>query len=181
MLKDNQSTPRAGRSSIFTINFVLGTLASALGPLITVAVFIAHGDVWTLPTLRNVFLIGMGLELLSGASLFFFRDDKTLREAEDADSDDDGDASEPSAAEVKPPAYLQLPHVWLVPYLLFASSLLFCIGSGMTIKFVPLFFKNACGLSPTGVQLAMAGGRERRGTCAWPTARPYLHGRMPRV
>ena len=40
-----------------------------------------------------------------------------------------------------------------IPHILFASSLVFSIGSGMTIKFFPLFFKNEVGMSPTQVQI----------------------------
>ena len=39
----------------------------------------------------------------------------------------------------------------LVPYLFFASDLFLAFGSGMTVKFFPLFFKNSVGLSPRGV------------------------------
>jgi MFS family permease len=52
-----------------------------------------------------------------------------------------------------------LRHIWLVPYVLFASSLVVCVGSGMTVKFFPLFFgagHGGCGMSPVGVQLVMA-------------------------
>ena len=40
-----------------------------------------------------------------------------------------------------------------IPHILFASSLVFSMGSGMTIKFFPLFFKNEVGMSPTQVQI----------------------------
>ena len=41
---------------------------------------------------------------------------------------------------------------WLVPWITFFSSLCFALGSGMTVKFFPLFFKNDCAMSPVGVQ-----------------------------
>eukprot|EP00301_Raphidiophrys_heterophryoidea_P005685 c12359_g1_i1.p1 GENE.c12359_g1_i1~~c12359_g1_i1.p1 ORF type:complete len:237 (+),score=40.90 c12359_g1_i1:730-1440(+) len=39
-----------------------------------------------------------------------------------------------------------------VPYIMFSASLLSALGSGMTVKFFPLYFKNDCKLSPRSVQ-----------------------------
>lgn len=41
----------------------------------------------------------------------------------------------------------------LVPYILFSASLVTATGSGLTVMFFPLFFKDQVGLSPTQVQL----------------------------
>ena len=46
---------------------------------------------------------------------------------------------------------------WAIPYVLFASSLCFALGSGMTVKFFPLFFKNTCKMSPIAVQSVYVG------------------------
>ena len=40
----------------------------------------------------------------------------------------------------------------VIPYVMFASSLLTAFGSGMTIKFFPLFFKNQLMMAPANVQ-----------------------------
>ncbi|GMH64013.1 hypothetical protein TrRE_jg11650, partial [Triparma retinervis] len=40
-----------------------------------------------------------------------------------------------------------------IPYILFTFDLIVSLGSGMTVKFFPLFFKNDCGLTPTEVQV----------------------------
>jgi len=40
-----------------------------------------------------------------------------------------------------------------IPYIMFTSSLVFAIGSGMTVKFFPLFFKDEVGMTPTEVQV----------------------------
>ena len=44
------------------------------------------------------------------------------------------------------------PRVARVPYVVFATDLVVALGSGMTVKFFPLFFKNDCGMSPASVQ-----------------------------
>lgn len=62
----------------------------------------------------------------------------------------DGDLLEPISGNAD--AALQARQKY-IPHILFASSLVFSIGSGMTIKFFPLFFKNEVGMSPTQVQL----------------------------
>lgn len=40
-----------------------------------------------------------------------------------------------------------------VPYIVFAQGLIFAMGSGMTVKFFPLFFKDEVGMSPSQVQI----------------------------
>mmetsp|Transcript_27909 Transcript_27909/g.93928 ORF Transcript_27909/g.93928 Transcript_27909/m.93928 type:complete len:547 (-) Transcript_27909:60-1700(-) len=57
----------------------------------------------------------------------------------DADDDDE-------------PTHHLHPHSWRVPYIVFATDFIIALGSGMTVKFFPLFFKNDCGMSPTRVQ-----------------------------
>lgn len=42
---------------------------------------------------------------------------------------------------------------WMIPYIIFLSSLILSIGSGMTVKFFPLFFKDEVGMSPIQVQI----------------------------
>jgi MFS family permease len=40
-----------------------------------------------------------------------------------------------------------------IPYILLTSGIIMSIGSGMTVKFFPLFFKDQIGMSPTQVQI----------------------------
>ena len=41
-----------------------------------------------------------------------------------------------------------------IPYILFCSDFFVYVGAGMTVKFFPLYFKNAVGLSPAAVQVS---------------------------
>ena len=43
-------------------------------------------------------------------------------------------------------------YAWLIPYVLFSSDIVISMGSGMTFKFLPLFWKDDVNLSPVGVQ-----------------------------
>ena len=40
-----------------------------------------------------------------------------------------------------------------VPYVMFASSFISSAGSGMTVKYIPLYFKDDCGMAPSQVQM----------------------------
>ena len=161
------STPAGQRSWYYTILFGLYLLASTLGPLVTIVMFVLHGNEWELADIRNVILAGMGIELLCAAFMLFFRDEYSLTEADEAAP------AEPAAAPAAPAAPMSprtaataadaaaatalrddrmARRKWLVPWITFFSSLCFALGSGMTVKFFPLFFKNDCAMSPVGVQ-----------------------------
>ena len=47
---------------------------------------------------------------------------------------------------------LQKKYQWTIPYISFGSGLISSLGSGMTVKFFPLFWKNAVGLTPVNTQ-----------------------------
>ena len=49
-------------------------LAESLGPLITIGVFVARGDRWSLATLRAIIAAAMALELVAALFMFGFRD-----------------------------------------------------------------------------------------------------------
>ena len=53
------STAAGERSKYYMISFVLYLCASVLGPMLTITLFVLHGDTWDLVSLRNVFLVGM--------------------------------------------------------------------------------------------------------------------------
>ena len=120
-----------------------------------------EGNHWGLLPLRDVLLAGLGLELLGGATFFLFRDGCTLdKEAAAhagstrasgsgassgtnsaansahggtaaAEAAAAGDAVAAVAAAASAPCGSR--HTWLIPYILFSSSLLFALGSGMTV------------------------------------------------
>ena len=110
--------------------------------------FALHGNAWHLASLRNVFLAGLGLELLAAVSFMLFRDDCTLdaesdavprseRTTAEAAHEDETEANKPKLGEEGETITATSPHIWLVPYILFASSLCFALGSGMTVKVRP--------------------------------------------
>lgn len=84
------------------------------------------------------------------------QDDDSNQEANDGDERDDGpaetndDAPEADSSSSLTP--LQKRQKW-IPYIIFVQDVIFALGSGMTIKFFPLFFKDEVGMSPTQVQV----------------------------
>lgn len=178
------SVPPGERTRFYMYSFVVFLVASTLGPIVSIVMFVIHGNDWELPTLRNVFLAGMIVSLPNWLIMSFFSDKKMLEEAPPADSAppaasailadsghvaEEGHARRLSRAVAASPGrgdelegdsrsrrlsrsrsnhsqfmQTQHRHAWAVRYIMFASSTLLGIGSGMTIKFFPLFFKNNC-------------------------------------
>ena len=140
------------RAAATTRKFGLTLVATCAGPLVAIALFLWLGDDWTLKQLRTVMLVGVCLCGPPALLLLLLRD---VREEDDDDDDRgmspsteppliNGDDGEP--AVLKPRGSRLGP----VPYVVLASDLLSGFGSGMTVKFVPLFFKNRVGFSPVG-------------------------------
>eukprot|EP00299_Pterocystis_sp_00344_P012211 c5826_g1_i2.p1 GENE.c5826_g1_i2~~c5826_g1_i2.p1 ORF type:complete len:267 (+),score=49.40 c5826_g1_i2:617-1417(+) len=112
-------------------------MASTLGPIVTVIVLEQSENKWHLDQLRTIIFIGLGLQLLSAVFFFFFKSPpKTTTNTSEANN---------TATQHK--------HHPAVPYIIFASSLVAALGSGMTVKFFSLYFKNDCHLSPSQVQI----------------------------
>ena len=184
------STPTGQRSWYFTKLAQLSFAANAAGPLVAIIIFALHGDRWELSTLRNVLLVGVGIEMLMTPLMMSVSDDCALEEEGDEPSEtpaviasaaaepmtpargdaadvpadvvpraartssadarssaSDAVASPPNAAEEAPAAAVTAAdagathgaRLWLVPYVIFAQGLFVSLGSGMTIKFFPLF------------------------------------------
>ena len=155
---------RAGeRSRFYSISFSVGMLASTLGPLVTIVIFLSHGaapffsrgdeDVgWSLPVLRNVFLAGLGLEIFPAICMLCFRDRCALEKREPSPpggsinavttssapavtaTQTDAASAETSSTEGQPGEVPQHRLAHLVPHIVFASNLLLGLASGMTIK-----------------------------------------------
>jgi MFS family permease len=175
------STPEGKRSKYFNYLFVCYTAASACGPLVSIVLFQTLGDVWDLYHLRMVIYVGLGLEILNSLVMTLFDDRKALdEESEDAESSSGSDSttegdnnpvlspdgnpqSEPAtpaqeqSQETEPAdsstiRSLSKRQKW-IPYIVFFQGLICAVGSGMTIKFFPLFFKDEVGMSPSQVQI----------------------------
>ena len=152
------STRQGERSRYYTLKFQLTNIAAALGRLVTIGIFAARGNHWDLSGLRLLIHVGLGLELLSACAMLCFRDRSLVPAAmpsreqpsPPADGVSRGTGGNESGA---PPSRSPHPQAWLVPGTLFVASIFFALGSGMTVKFFPLFFAADLRLSPVVVQL----------------------------
>ncbi len=175
LLADSVST--GARSKVYTWLFACYIVPSVLGPAISVGYFEAHGDEWRLPLLRDLTLLGMALEVPVAILCCCFRDDKALGSDSDAVQDqehaaasasapgDDGDdAGRPKASDAENDAEAPPddqcderddavdPRIKMIPYVVFCTDLVVALGSGCTIKFFPLWFKDDLHMSPAAVQ-----------------------------
>ncbi|KAL1526767.1 hypothetical protein AB1Y20_015463 [Prymnesium parvum] len=147
------SMRRADRSHFYTIAFVAYTLAGAAGRLLTICMFLAHGNAWDLSTLRDAVLVGVAFELLAGGCMLGYRSKAIVDEPREHANYKD---SSPREAESEAPENVSEPAcsdwIWLMPYVQLSSNLCFSWGAGMTVRFFPLFFERDCQLTPVGVQ-----------------------------
>jgi MFS family permease len=174
------STPAGDRSKYYHYMFVCYLLASCMGPILSIILFQTTGDDWDLQSLQIIIYVGLGLELVNAILMMFFDDAKALDEGDDHNAQDnsttepllirqpqtdpelqiaDIDMWEESDAEIENAnddshgdECLQTRRRW-IPYILLMSGTIMAIGSGMTVKFFPLFFKDQVGMSPTQVQI----------------------------
>jgi len=164
------STPEGERSTYFTYQFACYLTASAVGPLVSIVMFQTLGDEWDMYHLRLVIYAGLGMEVFNAFLMMRFDDKKALETDDDDDDSDYGDvggvanssdepegipedevsssSSESSTAQ----SPLQKRQEW-IPYIVFISGLISSLGSGMTVKFFPLFFKDEVGMTPSQVQV----------------------------
>jgi len=159
------STPEGERSTYFTYQFACYLTASAVGPLVSIIMFQTLGDEWDMGHLRLVIYVGLGMEVFNSLLMMLFDDDKALDTSDDnagieenesdnsseiitSDSSDVEDGSSYSLSRTP----LQKRQEW-IPYLVFVSNLISALGSGMTVKFFPLFFKDEVHMTPSQVQI----------------------------
>jgi len=172
------SIPEGKRSLYYNYFFVFYMVASAIGPLVSIILFQSLGDVWDLYHLRMVIYVGMGIEIFNSLLMLLFDDAKALDEPSSSESDQstpetaqegctdeagqqtEGESqdTESNTDNVTQDALPSIPRRSImtrrwIPYIIFFQGLIMATGSGMTIKFFPLFFKDEVGMSPSQVQI----------------------------
>eukprot|EP00924_Labyrinthula_sp_SR-Ha-C_P004052 augustus_masked-scaffold_3-processed-gene-12.6-mRNA-1 protein AED:0.03 eAED:0.13 QI:0/-1/0/1/-1/1/1/0/434 len=148
------SVPKGERSRYYTILSNVYFAPSLVGPMIAIYLFQKYGDNWTFEELKTPFVFGVVLELPAALVVFFLKDEHALDEEEEEDKKSESD----KVFEQKPqPSQSVVCGKTLtkesIPYVMLTSDILFALGSGMTIKFFPLFFMNEVKLSPSVVQV----------------------------
>ncbi|KAK9820228.1 hypothetical protein WJX72_007681 [[Myrmecia] bisecta] len=130
-----------GKRTLYTVKHVVMQLASCVGPLLSVVLFLHLGNTWNIADCRLVLLAGLVAMLIPLASICFFDDDKGL-----------GHHSEAVISPLSCCCGPANPHL-MVPLLLTFSDYIGALAAGMTIKFFSLFFIQKCSLGPVQVSL----------------------------
>lgn len=147
--------PQGGRSRIFMFQYALSVLATAAGPLLTLALFqLKHVHSWSIEALSTVFAVGVIIILPFTALLFLLPSKPPQQQPQENKHIQQDDISIPIQKQGHQYSLCRLtigPNA--IPALVAISDLIAGLASGMTVKFFSLFFKNEVGLSPLTVSL----------------------------
>ena len=119
--------------------------------------------------MRPIFLVGLAVDIPASFSLFALSDKHAVQEDESEDECADIDASATDKEDKLQYGKSQdvkfssigsqqtKSYGWRIPLTMFIGEVVIAIGSGMTVKYGPLFFKKDIKLSPVGVQVVYLG------------------------
>jgi MFS family permease len=159
----SDSIPKGRRSELLTYLYSCYLLSSTIGPIVGIVLLLTvskNQDDWSLKEIFPVFLVGVCLEIPAAGLMFFFDDKHAVPENEEDEAvprtpltATEGFPSD-TVADVREEAEVEVPRNLskkIVPYVLFLSSLIVSLGSGASVKYFPLFFKEL-GLGSAAVQ-----------------------------
>ena len=168
------SVASGSRSRLYVWRSSLRTAGNAVGPLVSIGVFLGLGDTWSMGELRVVLLAGVGLAVLPALTLWLFRDAHALGAASEgllsadaarATADGEATAAQRAAAAAPPRRVCGVLSAASIAPVVALSDLLSMLGSGMTIKFFGLFFWVDLHLPPAAVSALYVAGPLGIATC----------------
>lgn len=149
------SIPLGNRTKLYTIKQSVYVFSSAVGPALSLGMYLVLGNNWSLwPALTLVLCLSGAMMLAPAILCFLFNDDLALGE-------ESGSISE-SASMLSVHGQEQqegvtrfgcLPESMLVPALVCGGDFIVSFASGMTVRFFPVFFSHELKLSPIMVNL----------------------------
>jgi len=156
------------RTKYTTWKFMLGRFGITAGPIFAIILFTIWGDSWTFRELRDTFAVGYAFGVIPATILLFFDESKLLGKESEAIFTQDNEAGRAVVTHENGTAQ-EKDNPWIkrIPYLVLMSDFVIAIGSGMTIKFFPLFFKNEVLLTPIQVNLIYVTNFTLMGFWAW--------------
>ena len=132
----DSTAPGAQRAAATARKFGFTLLATTAGPALALILFLCIGDDWSLAALRTVAVVGLALCAPPALLLLGLRD-VGADACDDEDEDEAGDEG--------------------IARLILVADLISGFGSGMTVKFIPLFFKNRAAFSPVAANALSIG------------------------
>ncbi|KAJ9469206.1 hypothetical protein DIPPA_02295 [Diplonema papillatum] len=135
-------------------SFLLG----AIGPVVNLLIFLACGNDWSETTLTIIVIVGLAVRLPSVLLCFWFDDNLALDKESEArklavDVAAEAEAEAAGAAAKVSTKYRSIPIIY------FVSDITVFLGSGMSVKFFPIFFQDnpdSSGSASEGLDLSPA-------------------------
>ena len=168
------SIPDGDRSKYFTQRSIIIKVGNMTGPTTALALFFYLGDQWTIHDCAFVMSVGQILGLPALMMLCFLNDDYAIQHIEEeegllivpeandeAENELDEGLQAPtgnSNEEIQSqPTELKIccciPEKRIIPTMIAAADILSGLGSGMSIRYFPIFFVKNLNLSPVVVQI----------------------------
>lgn len=157
------SVPNGQRSKYFTQRFILLKFGNMAGPSTALILFAFLGNEWTIGDCATVMAVGNGVCVPALVLLCFLSDSHI---AQEEDTTDEQPLIEPLLTETNNTSEEEatrdrqsvdsiccLPEHRIVPILISAADILSGLGSGMSIRYFPIFFLDNLKLSPVLVQV----------------------------
>jgi len=157
----DDSVPAGYRSEVETLNRVVSTAASAVGPLVAGAMFMSAGNDWDLSSMKLVIILGCIIGQLSNIAGVMMDDSKALGMESEAvhlqveqksectkEAEEKAEEGVAAQSDSESATCFGLLKPSSVVYVMFASNLFMSLGGGMTIKFFPVFFQQDGHVSP---------------------------------
>lgn len=167
------SVQQGDRSKIYSTVATFRFIGRAIGPLVSIFLFLSIGNNWTISECQSVMILGLALFTFPTILLVMFRatpapaltelptDDVelsdscvTLNQLEITQHSSDISVTDESSipSDDTNPIYFSLfPSLLYIPSMIAFTDIISGLASGMTIKFFPIFFANDLHLSPIGV------------------------------
>jgi MFS family permease len=166
---------RAGeRSFYFTQRSILITIGNTTGPLVALSLFAILGDTWTIQECVVVMTVGQIICFPALLLLCFFSDDYIVSTLDDANDEacnelltrdetiscqeahlppSEGDSETDSHDVTGEILFGILPKGRAIPILIASADMITGLGSGMSVRYFPIFFVQNLELSPVLVQV----------------------------
>uniref|UniRef100_A0A7S3JZ30 Major facilitator superfamily (MFS) profile domain-containing protein n=1 Tax=Aureoumbra lagunensis TaxID=44058 RepID=A0A7S3JZ30_9STRA len=149
------SIPSGQRSKLYARRASLRVAGNAVGPLTSCVVFFFFGDHWRMSELSYVMTAGSFLFIIPALFALSLTDSQTLGDESDYIAEVDSIRQDASSNEK---TKIISSRIRRIAATIVTADLISMLGSGMTIKFIPLFLWRDCHLSPIAVNAVYACG-----------------------
>lgn len=155
------------RAKIYNLKWIVQILCWCVGYVVCLAMFLKLGDTWDTGTMQTVLYSGLALHPAALLVLSTLSDKNSLKNdvsvADQAKAESEAKVEEPTVQDemkrlstldgsgaVESSSCLSRIFDWnSVPYFVCSGDFVMALGSGMTLRFIPLFFVNDYNVGPS--------------------------------